>query len=314
MEYKDYYKTLGVDKKASEEDIKKAYRKLAVKYHPDKNPGNKGAETRFKEIAEAYEVLKDPEKRKKYDQLGANWKHYQHAGGDGGGFDWSQYASGPQGQRHTYYEGDINDFFGGGDFSDFFQTIFGGGFGGKRAGKTGRTHQGQDIHADIRISLEDAFSGGPKILNINGEKIRIKLKPGVQDGQTLRVKGKGVSAGGPRGDLYLQIHIDPHPRYQRKDDDLYADLPLDIYTAVLGGKVTINTLHRPVNLNIPGGTANGKVLRIKGKGMPSKASHTYGDLYVTVNVLIPTDLSDQETTLFKQLKAMHYSKQKSHAN
>ncbi|MBL6448861.1 J domain-containing protein [Fulvivirga sp. 29W222] len=304
MEYKDYYKILEVDKTASANDVKKAYRKLAVKYHPDKNPDNKVAEEKFKEIGEAYEVLKDPEKRKKYDQLGSNWRHFQQSGGHDSDFDWSRYASGQQGQGYSYYQGDPNDIFGNTDFSDFFETIFGGSSratGGKRRH---RTPAGQDLHADLHISLEDAFHGGPKTFSINSEKIRIKLKPGVNDGQTLRLKGKGASIvpNGPRGDLYLKIIINPHPLYQRKGNDLYHDLAVDIYTAILGGKATVRTLHGAVNITIPAGTANGKVLRIKSKGMPT--GKTYGDLYLTINVQIPTQLSEEEQDLFKRLRDM----------
>lgn len=304
MDYKDYYKILEVDKTASASDIKKAYRKLAVKYHPDKNPGDKAAEDKFKEVGEAYEVLKDPEKRKKYDQLGSNWRHFQDSGGQSSDFDWSRYASGSGPQGYTYYQGDPGDIFGNTDFSDFFETIFGGSSRATGGRRRQRTPSGHDLHADLHISLEDAFHGGPKIFSINGEKIRIKLKPGVNDGQTLRLKGKGAAAipNGPKGDLYLKIAVNPHPLYQRKGNDLYHDLALDIYTAILGGKVNVNTLHGPVNITIPAGTANGKVLRIKSKGMP--AGDTYGDLYLTINVQIPAQLTEEERELFKKLRAL----------
>lgn len=310
MEYKDYYKILGVSKEAPQDEIKKAYRKLAVKYHPDKNPGNREAEEHFKSIAEAYEVLKDPEKRKKYDQLGANWKHFEESGRKGDGFDWSQFTGRPssESQRQTFYGGDFDDAFGSGDFSDFFQTIFGG-FRGSGQRKAARGH---DLHADLHIDLEDAFHGGAKVLNINGEKIRIKLKPGTQEGQKLKVKGKGASAGGPKGDLYLNIHINRHPVYEVKGEDLYAPLPLDLYTAILGGKTTINTLHGPVSMTIPAGTQNGKVLRLKGKGMPARSRSDTGDLYVTVNIEIPAKLTPEERRLFEQLKDLKKNRQNTH--
>ncbi|MEX2335976.1 MAG: J domain-containing protein [Fulvivirga sp.] len=310
MEYKDYYNVLGVDKNASQEEIKKAYRKLAVKYHPDKNPNDKAAEDKFKEISEAYEVLGSAEKRKKYDQLGTNWRDFQDSGRGQGDFDWSRSASGDQrgrGQSYTY-EGD--NIFGDTDFSDFFQSIFGAqgaGFGGRAGGRSRRqAPSGQDVQADLDISLEEAFHGGAKLFSINGEKIRIKLKPGVKAEETLRLKDKGValSANGPRGDLYLKIHINPHPRYERKGDDLYYDLPLDLYTAILGGKTEISTLHGALKINIPKGTSNGKVLRLKGKGMPRKDSSSFGDLYAKISVKIPDHLSAEEEELFKRLQEM----------
>lgn len=316
MEYKDYYKTLGIEKTASAEDIKKAYRKLAVKYHPDKNPDNKAAEDKFKEIGEAYEVLKDPEKRKKYDQLGSNWRHFRETGGQSDDFDWSRYKSGSQGQGQTHYEGDFNDIFGNAQFSDFFESIFGGRSSHGSRGRTGYAPPGQDLHADLHISLEEAFHGGPKTFSINGEKIRIKLKPGVNDGQTLRLKGKGayVAPNGPKGDLYIKLLINPHPLYQRKGNDLYHDLALDIYTAILGSKHSVNTLHGPVSITIPAGTANGKVLRIKNKGMPASQTGTYGDLYLTTNIQIPTQLNDEERELYKRLRELRNKKQESYVS
>lgn len=310
MDYKDYYKVLGVNKSATQEEIKKAYRKLAVKYHPDKNLGNKEAEKQFKELAEAYEVLKDPEKRKKYDQLGVNWKHFQEAGGRSNDFDWARYTagSGGRGRRTSTFETEFGDIFGGG-FSDFFESIFGGaGFGHGYSASAA----GQDVKADLNISLEEAFHGGYKTFSINGEKLRIRLKPGVRDGQTLRLKEKGAPGrrNGPRGDLYITIRIDVHPLFQRKENDLYYELPVDIYTAILGGKINIQTLHGPVKITIPAGTANGKVLRLKGKGMPAGTAH--GDLYVTVNVQVPMHLSEEEISLFKQLRAIHKNRQKNY--
>jgi len=312
MDFKDYYEVLGVNKSATQEEIKKAYRKLAVKYHPDKNPDNKQAEDKFKELSEAYEVLGDKEKRKKYDELGANWRHFESAGGQGSDFDWSQYASGGQGKR-AYSAEEFNNMFGGeGGFSDFFENIFGGGHG---RGFKQRQSRGHDVTADFHISLEDAFLGGPKILNINGEKIRITLKRGVENGQTLRIKQKGLAGvgGQHRGDLYLTILIDKHPRYERKGHNLHATLPVDLYTAILGGKITINTLHGPVKMTIPKGTQNGKVLRLRNKGMPYKGENKFGDLLLKVEAKIPDHLSEEETALFEKLRQIKNDKHSQYA-
>ncbi len=304
MEYKDYYKILGVDKKASQEDIKKAFRKLAVKYHPDKNPGDKKAEEKFKEINEAYEVLKDPEKRKKYDELGENWRHFQQAGGQGD-FDWSQWQQAGGGRAYSY-GGDASDMFGEGGFSDFFSTIFGGGgfAGGSRRARS-RSMKGRDYEAEIEVTLEEAFHGSSRILNVNGKKIRLKLKPGIRDGQVLRIKGKGAPGanGGPAGDLYLRIHVLPHHLYERVGDNLMQTLKVDLFTAVLGGKVTVNTFSGPVKISIPAGTSNGKVLRLKGKGMPVYGKKDrYGDMLVKIEVEIPAAMTDEQKKLFEALR------------
>ncbi len=320
MEYKDYYNVLGVAKAASQEDIKKAYRKLAVKYHPDKNKGDKVSEDKFKEISEAYNVLGDPEKRKQYDQLGANWSQYSKAGGDPNGFDWSRYSRqyGNSGQAGYGFEGDFGDFFGntggagaGGGFSDFFQNIFGGGFGGgRRSARTGGL-KGQDFQASLDISLREAYSGAVRSFTISGQQLRIKLKPGIVDGQTLKLKGKGGPApqGGQAGDLYLTIKIAESPQFKREGNDVRMDVPVDIYTAILGGKITVNTLSGTVNLSLPPRTSNEKVLRLKGKGMPlyGKAGQ-FGDLYVKVKVELPQDLTAEEEALFRQLKNLKSNK------
>jgi len=311
MDYKDYYKILGVSKKASQDEIKKAYRKLAVKYHPDKNQNDKKAEERFKEISEAYEVLKDPEKRKRYDELGANWKHYQHQGA--GGFNGGPF--GGRGGTRVEFEGDLGDMFGGGGFSDFFNSFFGG-FAGGGAGHSqfrggggspfggAYAAKGQDLQAEMSISLEEAYEGVTKILNVNGNQLRLKIKPGIRDGQTLRLKGKGgPGPGGAAGDLYLKVNIHKHTSFERKGDDLYVDLPVDLYTAVLGGKANVQTLKGAVNVNIAKGTENGKTLRLKGLGMPKYENNKVsGNLYAKVNVRIPKNLSEEEIKLFKQLQ------------
>lgn len=312
MDYKDYYKILGVSKTASQDEIKKAYRKLAVKYHPDKNKGDKQAEERFKEISEANNVLSDPEKRKQYDELGSSWQRYRQAGGDPGGFDWSQYAGRSGGGRQYQYEGDFGDMFGGGaSFSDFFQHIFGGGgFGGGQARGRGyrQAMKGQDYRAEFEISLQEAHDGTERMLTVNGAQLRIKLKPGVADGQTLRLRGKGGPGmqGGPNGDVYLDVRITPNSAYRREGDDLYLDLPVDMYTLILGGKQTVQTLGGAVNLNLPAGTPNDKKLRLKGKGMPHYGKPgQQGDLYVTVKAQIPQQLSERERRLFEELKAIN---------
>ncbi len=306
MEYKDYYKILGVSKSATQAEIKKAYRKLAIKYHPDKTQGDKVKEEKFKEISEAYEVLGDAEKRKKYDQLGANWKQYENFGGAGGqgGFDWSQFTGGGRAggsQGGFSFEGDA------GGFSDFFQHIFGGGFSSAGTGRRRQTaYKGQDLISEMTISFDEAYHGTTRIINLDGKKFRIKIKPGVKDGQKIRLAEKGNPGynGGRPGDLIITIKVSPDGRFARKGNDLYAELPIDIPTAVLGGKAPVNTPDgKTVMLKIPHGTSCGKKLRLKGKGMPLYDHPTrHGDLYVETKIVVPKEVSKEEKALFEKLR------------
>ncbi|MGI6319912.1 MAG: DnaJ C-terminal domain-containing protein [Bacteroidales bacterium] len=309
MEYKDYYKILGVEKKASQDAIKKAYRKLAVKYHPDKNQGNKEAEEKFKEIGEAYEVLGDAEKRKKYDELGANWKNFQSGQAYSGGNPFGNFNFG---QGGTYVEMDMDDFMNGNNqFSDFFNAFFGGGrrakstnFGG---GSWGNFQQAADYETTIEITLEEAFHGTSRIIQLENEKIRIKIKPGIADGQNLRIKGKGqkTSNGQNNGDLYVKIKVLNHTKFERKENDLYTSQKIDLFTAVLGGKIIIETIDGKLKLPIPQGTQNGKTFRLKNKGMPVyESKNQFGDLYVKIDVQIPDRLSEKQKKLFEELKTL----------
>ncbi|MEA3459690.1 MAG: J domain-containing protein, partial [Chloroflexota bacterium] len=304
MEYKDYYKLLGVDRNASQKEIKKTYRRLARKYHPDVNK-SPDAEERFKGINEAYEILSDPDKRRKYDQLGANWQQWQRMGGDASGFDWSQWFSGRPGRIHVEY-GDLGDIFGRGGlggFSDFFESIFGGMGTRPRTSWEGTSWaraKGQDLEQPVQITLEEAFRGTKRILQKDGKRLEIRIPPGVRTGSRVRVAGQGGSGmrGEPPGDLYLKIQVLPHATFDREGDDLYCDLPVDLYTAVLGGKVRVSTLDGDVMLKIPPETQSGKVFRLRGKGMPNlRNPRRRGDLYTKVMVMVPRNLSEQEKEL-----------------
>jgi len=302
MDYKDYYKVLGVDKSASTDDIKKAYRKLARKYHPDVNPNNKVAEERFKEINEANEVLTDPDKRSKYDRLGSSWQAYQRAGG-GGGFDWSEWMA--AGNRGGYV--DLNDILGGGagrggNFSDFFEAIFGN-MGQARTAP----RQGQDYTQKVEISLEEAFNGAARILRVGDRRIEVKIPKGAKTGTKVRVRGEGAEGigGGSKGDLYLEIEVAPHPTFERVGDDLYTELPVDLYTAILGGEATVPTFKGKIKLRIPPETQSGRKFRLKGQGMPHlKQSDERGDLYAKVVVQLPQNLTPEEIALFEELADM----------
>lgn len=312
MEYKDYYRILGVDKNATEQDIRQSYRKLARKYHPDVNPGNKEASEHFKEINEAYEVLRDEEKRKKYDQLGSNWTRYQQMGGDPGGFDWSEYfsgaggAGGRQGGAYTEYV-DLNDLFGQGGFSDFFQNIFGGAPGGSGRGMRQPSMTGRDYEQPVQITLEEAYSGTKRLVQTGQRRIEVSIPPGVRTGSRVRVSGEGAQGinGGPPGNLYLVIEVQPHPRFRREGNNLHITLPVDLYTMVLGGEVILTTLKGRVSLRIPAESKSGRVFRLRGQGMPLlKDPSTFGDLYVEVRPRLPDSLSDKEKALFRELAAL----------
>lgn len=299
MAFIDYYKTLGLDKTATADDIKKAYRKLARKFHPDMNPGDKEAEKRFKEINEANEVLSNAENRAKYDKYGEHWKHgeeyekarqqqqYQQSGGFGGGFG--------------------DGFSGEEDYSDFFQSMFGGGggFGRSSRGSASGKFKGQDIHAELSLSLRNAATTHPQTFDINGKKVRITIPAGVYDGQQIKLKGHGQPGfnGGPNGDLFITFHIAADPDFERIGDDLKTKVDIDLYTAVLGGEVNIKTLDSSVKLKVKPETQNGTTVRLKGKGFPVyKKDSEHGDLFVTFTVKLPQNLSDKQKELFEQLK------------
>lgn len=308
MEFKDYYKILNVEKTASTDEIKRAYRKLAQKYHPDKNPGNKEAEDKFKEISEAYEVLSDPEKRKKYDNLGSSWNRFRQTGGNPNDFDWSDWfqQSSSQRQSRGFGGGGFSDIFDSGSgVSEFFEKIFGGAFSQKTSEIFAK--KGQDINATLEVTLEEAFHGTTKTLDINNQKIALKIKPGIADGQLLKVSGKGFPGkrGGPNGDLLITISIHPHPVFERRGDDLYTTIVIDLYKAILGGTSQIDVFGSKIKIKINPGTQPGKQLLLKNQGMPKYNNpQARGNLYVTIQIKLPENLNASEIELFKQLKAL----------
>jgi curved DNA-binding protein len=301
--YKDYYDVLGVSRSASEKDIKKAYRKLARQFHPDVNPGDKKAEDRFKEINEAYEVLGDSEKRARYDQLGSQYQQWQHMGGQGS-VPWEdllrQAGMGNAQGARVEYAGDMS----GGGFSDFFDMLFGGARPRQQTRSRRAPIKGRDLEHEVGISLAEAYGGTERRLNIDGKRITVKIPAGARTGTRVRLSGKGDQgyAGGQPGDLYLMVSVMDDPRYERKEDDLYGQVPVDIYTAVLGGEVTVPTLDGSVRLKIPAGTQSGQKFRLAGKGMPHlRQPQQHGDLYVTVMIQVPEKLTDEELKLFQKL-------------
>lgn len=300
MEYKDYYKVLGVGRSATQDEVKKAFRKLAVKYHPDKNPGDKAAEEKFKEISEAYEVLGNAESRKKYDELGANWKQYENAGfGGRGGFQ----GFGGQGFSASGFSEFFDMFFGGqggrGGF-DFGDMGGFGNFGGRRGRQ--RAMKGQDMSASLNLTLREAYFGSQRLINIGSQTIKVSIKPGVKDGQTLRVKGKGNPGvnGGENGDLLMKINIAKDNEYQRDDDDLIKNINVDVYTAILGGKIAVETMKGTVNVPIKPQTQNNSVLRLKGLGMPHYGQEGEGVLLLKVQLSLPEKFSEKELELIRQ--------------
>jgi curved DNA-binding protein len=304
MEYKDYYTILGVPKSATTDEIKKQYRKLARKYHPDVNPGDRKAASKFSEINEAHEVLSDPEKRKKYDMLGSNWQQYEHYTQ---GSPFSNRKRYRDGSASTFFEGDFEDLFGGGGFSDFFKTFFGDSFSGFNSAQKSYASKGNDYRAELEISLEEAYSGCVKIINVNNENLRITLEPGLKDGQTIKLKGKGGPGhkGGRKGDLYITIRIPLHPFYKRVDNALFIEIPVGMYTMLLGGEEEINVLSGRFKIKIPPETENNTTFRLKGKGFPVyNKPGSYGDLYVKVVAKTPKNLSDREKKLIQELAQM----------
>ncbi len=301
--YKDYYKILGVSKTATQDEIKKAYRKLARKYHPDKNKGDKAAEEKFKEINEAYEVIGNPENRKKYDEVGMHWRHYE---------EYKKAQEQARQQAGFGGFGGFGDFGGGGgftfegDFEDIFDMF--GGFGGRTGYRSANIpRKGHDYRAEMTLDFDEVYHGTSRIIDLGDKKLRIKIKPGAYEGQIIRLKGKGGPGinGGPPGDIYITIHTLDHPDFVRKGNDLYTTVEVDDVTAVLGGKVPLKTPTGTIQINIPPGTSCGKKLRVRGKGMPVYGKeNTYGDLYAGVKIIVPKNLTDQEKKLYEQLKKM----------
>ena len=319
MDYKDYYKILGVKRTADEKEIKKAYRKLARKYHPDVNSGDSKANAKFLEINEANEVLADPEKRKEYDQFGSDWKNHQKSGGRPDDFNWQRQQSAGQGP-HAYRSFDPADFeelFGAkGGNSDFFEGLFGRGAGqesGDRGGgqyyQHSQSRQGQDLEHTVQLTLNEAFHGTKRVFEWeDGRKIDAKIPPGVKNGSRVRLKGQGGPGGGKgnSGDLYLNIIITPDIRLFRDGDDLKTIVKVDLFTMLLGDKLSVAGIDRTVTLDIPPGTSNGRIFRLKGLGMPHiKQAKQRGDLYVTVEADLPQKLSDQEKELVEQWRNIH---------
>ena len=304
MEYKDYYKILGVERNASQPEIKRAYRQLALQYHPDKNPDDESAESRFKEINEAYEVIGDPAKRAKFDQLGSSYRNWERKGHPGG-FDWSQWTAGAPGGVRVEV-GDIGDMFGG--FSDFFNSIFGG-MGAQPQGFSQQIRsRGRDVEKPVSITLAEALQGTTRSFRRNGGQIEVTIPPGAKTGTKVRISGKGQEGHGGPGDLYLVVKVEPDPRFERKGEDLYTDLDVDLYTAVLGGEVTVPTLTGEVILTITPGSQPGQAFRLKKRGMPNvKHKDHFGDLYVRLDIALPDKLSKKEKQLFNELAKLKKS-------
>jgi curved DNA-binding protein len=319
MDYKDYYKTLGVNKTATEKEIKSAFRKLAQKYHPDLNQGDKKSEERFKDINEAYEVLSDAAKRAKYDELGSSYAQWEQMGRPGGGFDFNQWAAGMgggarRGSGRVDYQ-NMEDLFGDSSFSDFFETLFGGSF--SRTGRAGgasrtppRPAPRQNIEQPVEITLEEAYAGTTRLLQRGSLRKEFKIPPGAKTGTKIRFAGGGSSATSPlsgssAGDLYLVVNVSAHPKFRREDDDLHTDLPVEAHTAILGGEVRVPTLGGEVVLTLPPETQAGRVFRLSGRGMPRlRQPQEHGDLYAHIVIILPSNISEAERKLVAQWAAL----------
>lgn len=300
MSYIDYYKILGVDKNATQEEIKKAFRKLARQYHPDLNPDDPSAKDKFQQVNEANEVLSDPEKRKKYDAYGENWKHAEEFEAQQ-----QQYRAQQNGNSQYWYTGNESDFASGfgrntGGFSDFFEELFG--HHGTSFGS--RSAHGEDIQAQMQLTLREAAVTHKQTFSLNGQNIRITVPAGIRDGQTIRLKGYGEKGEGhiPNGDLYITFRISDDPVFKREGDDLYTDVPIDLYTAVLGGEVLVRTLNGQVRLKVKPGTQNNTKVRLRGQGFPVYKENRSGDLLVNYQVIIPSHLTEKQKDLFRQLQ------------
>lgn len=299
MEYKDYYQVLGVGRGAGSDEIKKAYRKLALRYHPDRNPNDKQAEDKFKEVNEAYQVLSDAEKRAHYDRLGSAYTEWERRGGQGG-FDWGRWAHGGNGNVRVEFSGDPSEIFGGmGGFSEFFEQIFGGMRGGGFTQTATRTRPAAApaYEQPVRISLEEAFRGGTRLLQLDGKRLEVKIPAGAQSGTKIRMAGAAQG-----GDLYLVVDVAADPRFRREGDDLHRDVEIDLYTAAAGGEARVPTLDGEVVLTVPPGTQPGQSFRLRGKGMPRlKSPETRGDLFAHLHVRIPKDLDAEEKEFLKRI-------------
>lgn len=302
MEFIDYYKVLGLSKNADDKDIKKAYRKLARKYHPDVNPNDAAAKKKFQEINEANEVLSDPEKRKKYDKYGKDWQHAEHF--ERAEKEQRQYQQSGPGQG--FGGQDFGGQFSGEDFSEFFESMFGGRARSSQSRSQGK-FKGQDFNAELQLDLKEVYSTHKRTLTVNGKNIRLTIPAGVENGQTIKIKGHGGPGvnGGPNGDLFITFNISNHTQFKRDGDNLYTTVDLPLYTAVLGGELTIETLGGKVKLKVAPETQNGAKVKLKGKGFPKyKKEDQFGDLYITYQIKIPTDLSNKEKELFQELSKL----------